>query len=447
MLNKKIAASVCLSTLGLALSSTASFATGQEGVVTASALNVRSGPSTSYSVITKLYKGDKVEILESSNGWSKIKTSTGKTGWSSAEYLSTSQTSDSTSTTGKKATVTASTLNVRSGPSTSYSITTKVYKGETVEVLESSNGWSKIKTSSGKTGWASEEYLSTSGASDNTENSTTGKKVTVTASTLNVRSGPSTSYSITTKVYKGETVEVLESSNGWSKIKTSSGKTGWASEEYLSTSGASDNTENSTTGKKVTVTASTLNVRSGPSTSYSITTKVYKGETVEVLESSNGWSKIKTSSGKIGWASEEYLSTSGTSDNTENSTTPSDKVKAVVDLAYAQLGKPYIWGAAGPSSFDCSGLMTYIFKNGAGINLPRTSRDQSQVGTTISKSNLQPGDLIFSSTNGTGTVNHVGIYVGNGEMIHSPKPGDVVKKAKINTSYWNNAYLWAKRVI
>ena len=168
MLNKKIAASVCLSTLGLALSSTASFATGQEGVVTASVLNVRSGPNTSYSVITKLYKGDKVEILESSNGWNKIKTSSGKTGWSSAEYLSTSGTSGSISTTGKKATVTASTLNVRSGPSTSYSITTKVYKGETVEVLESSNGWSKIKTSSGKIGWASEEYLSTSGTSGST---------------------------------------------------------------------------------------------------------------------------------------------------------------------------------------------------------------------------------------------------------------------------------------
>jgi len=375
MLNRKIAASVCLSTLGLALSSTASFATGQEGVVTASALNVRSGPSTSYSVITKLYKGDKVEILERSNGWSKI------------------------------------------------------------------------KTSSGKTGWSSEEYLSTSGTSDNTGSSTTGKKVTVTASALNVRSGPSTSYSITTKVYKGEIVEVLESSNGWSKIKTASGKTGWSSEEYLSTSGTSDNTGSSTTGKKVTVTASTLNVRSGPSTSYSITTKVYKGDKVEVLESSNGWSKIKTTSGKIGWSSEEYLSTSGTSDNTGNSTTPSDKVKAVVDLAYAQLGKPYVWGANGPSSFDCSGLMTYVFKNGAGFNLPRTSREQSQVGTTVSKSNLQPGDLIFSSTNGTGTVNHVGIYVGNGEMIHSPKPGDVVKKTKINTSYWNNTYLWAKRVI
>lgn len=149
----------------------------------------------------------------------------------------------------------------------------------------------------------------------------------------------------------------------------------------------------------------------------------------------------KNSIGEIGWSSEEYLSTSGTSDNTGNSTTPSDKVKAVVDLAYAQLGKPYVWGADGPSSFHCSGLMTYIFKNGLGFNLPRTSREQSKIGTTVNRSNLQPGDLIFSSTDGSGVVNHVGIYVGNGEMIHSPKPGDVVKKANINTIYWNNAYL------
>lgn len=78
MLNKKIAASVCLSTLGLALSSTASFATGQEGVVTASVLNVRSWPNTSYSITTKVYKGETVEVLESLNGWSEIKTASEK---------------------------------------------------------------------------------------------------------------------------------------------------------------------------------------------------------------------------------------------------------------------------------------------------------------------------------------------------------------------------------
>ena len=76
--------------------------------------------------------------------------------------------------------------------------------------------------------------------------------------------------------------------------------------------------------------------------------------------------------------------------------------------------------------------MTYIYKNAVGINLPRASTEQSTFGTTVSRSNLQEGDLIFSSTNGTGKVSHVGIYVGNGEMIHSPKPGDVVKKTSIN---------------
>ncbi|MDU2197815.1 MAG: C40 family peptidase, partial [Peptostreptococcaceae bacterium] len=97
--------------------------------------------------------------------------------------------------------------------------------------------------------------------------------------------------------------------------------------------------------------------------------------------------------------------------------------------------------------FDCSGLTYYVFKNAVGISLPRTSTEQSKTGTTVSKSNLQPGDLIFSSTNGTGNVSHVGIYIGNNEMIHAPKPGDVVKKTKINNSYWENAYLWAKRYI
>ncbi len=367
MLNKRIAVTICASTLGLALSSTASFAAAKEGTVTASALNVRTGPSTSNSVTTKVYKGDKVEILESSNGWHKIKTSNGKTGWSSGDYIKVSTTSNPS--TGKTATVTASALNVRKGPSTSYSVTTKVYKGDKVEILESSNGWHKIKTSSGKTGWSSADYLSTSSTSN--PNPSTGKTATVTASALNVRKGPSTSYSITTKVYKGDKVEILESSNGWSKIKTSSGKTGWSSAQYLSTS--------------------------------------------------NG--------------------------GTTNPTTPSNKAKAVIDLAHAQLGKPYVWGAEGPNSFDCSGLTYYVYKNAAGVNLPRVSRDQYRTGTAVSRSNLQPGDLIFYSTDGSGNITHVAIYVGNGQMIHAPRSGKNVEKVSINNSYWNKAYVGAKRVL
>ena len=127
--------------MALALSATASFANSNEGTVTADALNVK---RTKYklSITTKLYKGDKVEILETSNGWHKIKASNGKIGWVSGDYIKVS--SGSTSQTSYKATVTATSLNVRSGTGTSYSVITKLSKGTVVDVIESaSNGWKK----------------------------------------------------------------------------------------------------------------------------------------------------------------------------------------------------------------------------------------------------------------------------------------------------------------
>ena len=265
---------------------------------------------------------------------------------------------------------------------------------------------------------------------------------TVTADALNVRSGPSTSYSITTKIYKGNKVEILETSNGWHKIKTSSGTTGWVSGEYL-TKGVVENST-SQTSYKATVNATSLNVRSGAGTSYSVITKLSKGTVVDVIESaSNGWKKIKTSSGTTGWVSGDYL----TKGVVENSTSSTNKVQAVLDLAEKQLGKPYVWGAEGPNSFDCSGLIYYVYKNAAGITLPRTSAAQYSAGVAVSKSNLKAGDLIFSSTDGTGNITHVAIYAGNGKMIHAPRSGKNVEKVDMNTNYWNKAYVGARRVL
>ncbi|MBQ3421167.1 MAG: C40 family peptidase, partial [Romboutsia sp.] len=295
----------------------------------------------------------------------------------------------------------------------------------------------------------------------NTSNESTGKTGTVTASTLNIRSGAGTKYSVVTKASKGSTVEILESSNGWYKVKLSNGKIGWGSGSYISmtTSSNSSSTNNSntnngsteSTGKTGTVTASTLNIRSGAGTKYSVVTKASKGSKVEILESSNGWYKVKLSNGKIGWGSGSYISVttsnnSNSNSNTENTTPSQNKVETVVNLAYAQLGKPYVWGAEGPNSFDCSGLIHYVYKQ-AGVSMPRTSKEQSSVGTKINKSDLQSGDLIFSSTDGTGGVSHVAIYVGNGEMIHAPRTGKNVEKVSINNSYWSKAYLYAKRVL
>ena len=264
---------------------------------------------------------------------------------------------------------------------------------------------------------------------------------TVTADALNVRSGPSTSYGITTKLYKGDKVEILETSNGWHKIKASNGKIGWVSGDYIKVSSGSI----SQTSYKATVTADSLNVRKGAGTSYSVITKLSNGTVVDVLESaSNGWKKIKTSNGTIGWVSGSYLANGVV----EQTSTPStNKVQAVIDLAHKQLGKPYVWGAEGPNSFDCSGLIYYVYKNAASITLPRTSSDQYSAGVAVSRSNLKAGDLIFSSTDGTGNITHVAIYVGDGQMIHAPRNGKNVEKVSINNSYWNKAYVGARRVL
>ena len=102
---------------------------------------------------------------------------------------------------------------------------------------------------------------------------------------------------------------------------------------------------------------------------------------------------------------------------------------AIVDYAYQFLGCDYVYGATGPSTFDCSGFTQYVFRNAAGVSLPRTTYDQINVGTPVSYNDLQPGDLVFPHTG------HVGIYVGNGQMIHAPSTGDVVKVSSVYKFY------------
>jgi cell wall-associated NlpC family hydrolase len=102
--------------------------------------------------------------------------------------------------------------------------------------------------------------------------------------------------------------------------------------------------------------------------------------------------------------------------------------------AATQLGKPYQWGAAGPSSYDCSGLTSWAFKK-AGVTLPRSSSQQARVGKAVSWDNMQPGDLVFYYS----PVSHVGIYAGGGKMINAPQTGDVVKYQTVSSSAFSGA--------
>jgi cell wall-associated NlpC family hydrolase len=98
-----------------------------------------------------------------------------------------------------------------------------------------------------------------------------------------------------------------------------------------------------------------------------------------------------------------------------------------VNTALAQVGDPYVWGAAGPDAFDCSGLVQYAYA-AAGIALPHSSAMQSTMGTPVSRSQLQPGDLLFFYS----PVSHVGMYIGNGQMVHASTSGSPVKVASVD---------------
>jgi cell wall-associated NlpC family hydrolase len=106
----------------------------------------------------------------------------------------------------------------------------------------------------------------------------------------------------------------------------------------------------------------------------------------------------------------------------------------------AQLGKPYVWGTAGPDTFDCSGLVVYAYSQ-VGVSLPHSSYALWNAGVYVSQDQLQPGDLVFFDGLG-----HVGIYIGGGQFIHAPHTGDVVKISSLSESWYAATFVGARRI-
>ena len=122
------------------------------------------------------------------------------------------------------------------------------------------------------------------------------------------------------------------------------------------------------------------------------------------------------------------------------------RVQSVLSRALALLGTPYRWGGTSPEGgFDCSGLVGYVFRNALGIELPRVSRDMARTGELVaSKTQLTKGDLVFFGK--SGTVDHVGIYVGDGKFVHAPRTGRDVTVSSLETGYWGAKFLQGRRV-
>lgn len=121
----------------------------------------------------------------------------------------------------------------------------------------------------------------------------------------------------------------------------------------------------------------------------------------------------------------------------------------VLFRAIGLVGTPYRWGGNTPDSgFDCSGLIGYVYRDAAGISLPRSTRELITMrAPSIGIDALQSGDLVFFATNGGGQVSHAGIYVGEGRFVHAPRTGGTVRLDSLSNSYWQRSYLSAKRVI
>ncbi len=117
---------------------------------------------------------------------------------------------------------------------------------------------------------------------------------------------------------------------------------------------------------------------------------------------------------------------------------------AAASLAIEQIGKIYRYGSAGPSAFDCSGLVFYIYGS-QGISMPRTVHRQAKAGRQIARSQLIPGDLLFFALDGD-QISHVGIYIGRGDFVHAPHTGDVVRKESLDNRWWKQRVRSIRRV-
>ena len=203
------------------------------------------------------------------------------------------------------------------------------------------------------------------------------------------------------------------------------------------------------------INASDVRLRSDANTSSSILATLSKGTAVTVLTQSGSWYAVSYN-GTNGYVSQQYV-TLGTSlpaedtgssstDNTTSSVPSSGSGSSAVSIAYQYLGVPYVYGGASPSGFDCSGFTMYVY-NQLGISLPHGATPQLKYGTYVSRSELQPGDLVFFS-DGSYPASHVGIYVGDDQFIHASSStgnGYCVCVSSLNTNYYSRNFVGGRR--
>lgn len=294
----------------------------------------------------------------------------------------------------------------------------------------------------------------------------------VDASSLRLREGPSTKSATLDFAYRNEVVVTLGKTGDWYHVLYNL-QEGYMHEDYLDVV----TVENAELGYG-RVTGSNVNMRKGPGTSYKSLGKSHRGDLAYIIGINKQWYKVIWND-QICYIRSDYLQlTEIPYENRESEKEPvffthgkrtgpkvtvanfkasanyigneeepevSATAAGIVATAKSCLGVRYKWGGESMSGFDCSGLIQYVFKEN-GISLGRTCKKQYAAGTPISKSELQPGDLVFFQNTYTTGLSHAGIYIGNGKFIHASSTKGVIV-AELSNSYWSSHYYGACRVL
>lgn len=315
-------------------------------------------------------------------------------------------------------------VEIKEEPNEEAATAGKMSGADQVEILESTDGWYKI-SDNGQIGYVESDQvtLDKSQAQESALQYDHYKKANVTAENgLVVRTSGSSDANAAGTVNDGDNLIVVDSDGDYIKVLYG--------DDYKE--GYVINTGLETTGEWVEKT--------------DVHTEI-KRIAAEKAEAARQEEIARQNAAR---AASAYSTTNGASANAAAQaaagsvvTSGSGKGQAIVNTAMRYLGTPYRWGGTSPGGFDCSGLVQYVCRAN-GISVPRVAASQRGAGRYVSRENLQPGDLVFFS-NGGG-ISHVGIYAGNGNMIHAPHTGDVVKVASINSSYRVSHYAGAVRV-
>lgn len=428
-------------------------------VVDTDTLKLRKEASTDSTTLELLNKGQELEYIEETGDWYKVKVD-GMTGFVHKDYAKIKDAQETTNTTNTNSEKT----NTISNNEISNTVTNTVKNNDTVNNVENT-------------------VTDTSNA-DKSNQIAINEQIKI-SKDCNGYILPLINSNVIENIKKDNTVTVISKTNKWLYVETQDANVWLRSENVIETVEASNNNtvednksntntetnsnteENSNTNTDVEISSkimyvnsSSIYVRKGPGTDYEIIDSLILNSGVTVIAENGDWYKVNIE-GKTGYIAKRLLSASATQttsrgDNVrENVQTTSSNTNAniskgeeAVEYAKTYLGCKYVYGASGPSTFDCSGFTMFVFKK-YGVTLSHSATAQSKVGTYVAKEDLQPGDLVFFTDYETGNgIGHCGIYIGDGNFIHaSSGTGYCVKISTLTSGSYYNRYETARRVL